>query len=183
MTADLHDAAAAFAYWDSVLPPGAAIIPLRAREKRPLQAGWTETLPAQRRDPAFREVFRGEVGVGLLGGKASGGLCFVDFDQEEWAGKAESLWPALGAAPRFVGHRGARWLVRVQGDTAGFAIKGPDGARMGEFLGDRQQAVLAGIHPRSGLPYRCVWRSPIPLFNPAALPLVLHHDHRGQEGG
>jgi hypothetical protein len=164
-SAERYDAAIALLQMESMLPPEAAIIPLRPREKRPLKEGWTSVTAGMRRSPEFRNLFRGEVGIGLLCGPPSDGLYLVDVDAEWLVLPTEKAVSLLAIAPRIRGGRGAKWIVRVPAERRGFALKDRRGYRVGEFLGCGQQGVIAGIHPVKGTAYAWDRVGQIPLVN------------------
>lgn len=165
----LYSAEHALAEIEAFLPDDAAIIPLKPREKRPLAEGWTAISAAMRKSPDFRALFSGEVGIGLLCGFPSNGLCMVDVDSDEFVAQAESACSCLKEAPRVRGERGCKWLVRAAAEVRGSAVRNSSGARIGEFLGSGQQGVVAGIHPISTLPYRWERLGQIPLVDANAL--------------
>jgi hypothetical protein len=181
-TPDFYSAEHALAEIEAFLPEDAAIIPLKPREKRPLAEGWTAISATMRKSPDFRALFSGEVGIGLLCGFPSNGLCMVDLDSDEFVAQAESAFCFLKQAPRVRGERGCKWLVRTNADVRGSAVRNSSGMRIGEFLGSGQQGVVAGIHPISTLPYRWDRRGQIPLVDANTLLETLscldskHHD-------
>ena len=164
-----YEAADALLEAEAVLPRDAALVPLAPRHKKPLVEAWTAITSSQRRDPGFRALFRGEVGVGLLCGVPSGGICMVDLDRDDLVVAAEEAFAVLCQAPRIHGARGAKWLVRVGEPTAGFALRDRRGRKIGEFLGERQQGVVAGIHPVSRQSYRWHRQGKIPVVKASSI--------------
>lgn len=165
MIQESYSAERALAEIEAFLPEDAAIIPLKPREKRPLAEGWTAVTSGMRRSKDFRAQFRGEVGIGLLCGAPSCGLCFVDVDADCLVAPVEDVTSFLAVAPRIRGGRGAKWLVRISAELRGFALKDRAGHRLGEFLGCGQQGVIAGIHPVRGVAYFWDRIGKIPLVN------------------
>jgi hypothetical protein len=145
-----REALAALLEW---LPADAALTPLRPREKRPIRAGWNRDSRLLLSDPDFRDRFQGEVGIGLVCGDASGGLAMVDIDVDLAVDLIESSLPQLALAPCVRGARGAKWLVRLELGVTGHKLHHRHKA-VGELLATGQQAVVAGIHPGTGEPYR-----------------------------
>ena len=129
---DLYSAEHALAEIEAFLPEDAAIVPLKPREKRPLTEGWTAISAAMRQSPDFRALFCGEVGIGLLCGIPSNGLCMVDVDSDAFVALAESACSFLKEAPRIRGERGCKWLVRANAEVRGSALRDSSGVRIGE---------------------------------------------------
>lgn len=164
-----YSAQEALAELELFLPACAALLPLVPRLKKPARKDWTQASSGDRSIPGFRLGISGEEGIGLLCGEASGGICMVDIDRDCLVGPAEQAAVVLGTAPRVHGARGAKWLVRATGTTRGFALRDNSGRRIGEFLGERQQGVLAGIHPDGKNVYRWHRQGEIPVVNPGDL--------------
>ena len=165
MSALAYNASKALIELEQFLPTFAALLPLVPHAKRPSSKDWTGALPDDRSNPDFRLCFVGEVGIGLLCGKASGGICMVDIDCDALVEPAEDVVRALHDAPRIHGARGAKWLVRTAETTSGFALRDSAGKRIGEFLGERQQGVVAGLHPDGINVYQWHRRGEIPIVN------------------
>ncbi len=159
------------------LPAPCSLIPLHPRSKKPALNHWTTNPRMDPDSTEGRHWFSGEAGIGLRCGTVSDGICAVDIDSDAWIARVELLVPALGAAPKIIGARGCKWLVQCHGpNLRGRGLKCGPGVRLGEFLGDRQQAVLAGIHPDTGRPYSWARLGPIPLIDPAGcFESIRHH--------
>jgi hypothetical protein len=164
-----YDACQALAELEKFLPPFATLVPLAPRGKKPSVDDWTSLLAQDRTKHEFRLLFAGDSGIGLLCGDASGGICMVDVDRDCLVDAAEDVAPELHGAPRVHGARGAKWLVRATETTRGFALRDGAGCRIGEFLGERQQGVVAGLHPDGENIYRWHRKGEIPVVNPRTL--------------
>lgn len=174
-----YDTLDALKWLEAELPHPVSLLPLRKAEKRPAIKGWPDIREGNRKELAFRALFSGQSGIGLLCGEASSGLCFIDIDRNDFISRLELLFPVLAKAPRIYGARGCKWLVQCVGRQPGFALFDATGNRIGEFLGERQQGVLAGIHPVTAKPYRWDRLPPIPTLD--ILPLrqyFSHSDHK-----
>jgi phage/plasmid-associated DNA primase len=125
------------------------LLPIPIGEKRPRDAGWQKTTPiAARKQDHIRRLEAGNIGVLL--GKAGGGLCSIDIDSDESAEEFVGLNPSLAKTLQTRGSRGRNFWVRMDGDF-------PPLAKMndwGEWRSDGGQTVIYGKHP-SGSPY--VW--------------------------
>jgi hypothetical protein len=162
----VYDCRSTLAEIEGNLPMGAALIPIVPRLKKPSVADWPGIRASDLQKPEFRALFVGETGIGMVCGQASKGLCFVDVDRDNLVEAVESASPELAGTVRIRGARGAKWLVRVEAPVRGFLLRDADGKRVGEFLGERQQGLLAGIHPVSGNPYQRLWRRQVPVVDP-----------------
>lgn len=164
-----YDACQALTELEQFLPPFATLVPLVPRGKKPAVEGWTSLRARNRTEQEFRLLFAGDSGIGLLCGDASGGICMVDVDRDGLVDAAEEAAPELRTAPRVHGARGAKWLVQATETTRGFALRDGAGRRIGEFLGERQQGVVAGLHPDGENIYRWHRKGQIPVVSPRAL--------------
>ncbi len=164
-----YDAAAALGNVRAILSGQALLIPLHEGRKNPSIKGWADLTGPRDLVDREAELFRGSAGIGLVCGPPSSGMCFLDADSDGAIPMFENAFPGLKDAHRITGGRGCKWIVRVMGQVRGFALRCPGGTRCGEFLGFRQQGVVAGIHPVTGSPYS--WRvgSGIPEIDIALL--------------
>jgi hypothetical protein len=165
----VYDCRSTLAEIEENLPIGAALIPIVARLKKPSVADWPAIRASDLQKSEFRALFVGETGIGMVCGQASKGLCFVDVDRDNLVEEVESASPELAKTVRIRGARGAKWLVRVEAPARGFLLRDAGGNRVGEFLGERQQGLLAGIHPVSGNPYQRLWRAQVPVVDPVQI--------------
>ena len=165
-----YDGLDALKWLESVLPHPVSLIPLRKAEKRPAVKAWTDIRVVDRKDLAFRALFTEQTGIGLLCGEPSSGLCMIDIDKDEFVDHMEVVLPVLVTAPKIHGARGCKWLVKCIGSQSGFALFDASRNRIGEFLGERQQGVVAGIHPVTAKPYRWDRLPPVPTLD--ILPLI-----------
>jgi hypothetical protein len=169
MAAGLYSATLALLDVRSILPMESLLIPLCARQKKPSFKGWANLSGPGDLLAHSGGIFEEESGIGLVCGQPSGGLCFLDVDDTAAIEWFEQRVPSLSMAHQIIGARGCKWLVRVSESVRGFALRGPGGTRIGEFLGLRQQGVVAGIHPATGCPYSWHLGSCIPEIDLAFL--------------
>jgi hypothetical protein len=161
-----YNSADALSDLESILPRPFLLLPLYEGKKNPSLKDWADLTSIVQQDHAHRMNFRGQAGIGLVCGAPSGGLCLIDIDRDELVPVYEERHPQLETASRVIGARGCKWLVRTAAESSGFALKDDSGRRVGEFLGRRQQGVVAGLHPDTGMPYRWEIRKDIPVIDP-----------------
>ena len=121
------------------------LLPIPNGEKRPMDAGWQKTTALAARKPEY--IRRLEAGnIGVLLGRAGGGLCSIDIDSDESAEEFVKLNPRLEKTLQTRGARGRNFWVRIDGDF-------PSLAKMtdwGEWRSDGGQTVIYGKHPSGG---------------------------------
>lgn len=133
---------------------GVPVIPLFAREKRPVPEGWSRyhDMPVEAEQQAdwIRSCDTGNIGV-VLG--AQSGMCMLDIDTEDEAVIA-LLRQLVPASPwKRIGQKGMVLAFRHTGIKT-FRIKDSKGASICELLSDRTQVVLPpSIHPKTQEPY------------------------------
>lgn len=158
----VYDADLALADLKNFLPDEAVLIPLKPATKRPMYPKWQCTTRQSMNLVLDSNILDKNAGIGLICGSTSRGLCFIDIDNEMLAGDFCKQLPQLQYGSKIFGNRGYKILVRVPEDVRGFALKSESGARFGELLGNRQQGVVAGIHPETKEGYRWLWNGFIP---------------------
>jgi len=114
------------------------LIPIRAGTKRPAVKHWQERTRADMKDPAYLRLFAGK-NIGVLLGKASGGLCTIDIDQDP------EVEPFLANNPRL---RNTTRTKRVRGCNIWIYVDGeyPPNTKhpFGEWRADGNQTVIYG---------------------------------------
>lgn len=138
---------------ERVLPLEITLIPISPIQKRPLLKGWTTSKRSDLTQNEFRNHFVDQVGIGVLTGDASDGICMIDIDLDETAIELESQWQLLQKSIKIIGARGAKWLVKLPLGTRGSKLYQGD-LIIGELLATGQQGVIAGIHPTTNKPYQ-----------------------------
>jgi P4 family phage/plasmid primase-like protien len=125
-------------------------VPCETGTKRPLVT-YVERPFAATQTPAYRAVFSAnETNIAVYLGKASGGLCAIDFDRDE------DLTTFLVANPRFAettrsrGSRGGMLWVRIRGEFPR-SCKSPQF----EWRADGNISTIYGRHP-SGVDYQLI---------------------------
>jgi len=107
--------------------------------------------------PAYRALFTVEpTNIGVYLGKASGGLCAIDFDGDEDLEAFLAVNPKLATTTRSRGSRGAMVWLRVEGDY-------PESCnpehRHFEWRADGRLSIIHGRHPK-GMDYTMVVDGP-----------------------
>ncbi|RYD85008.1 MAG: hypothetical protein EOP84_03855 [Verrucomicrobiaceae bacterium] len=144
----------------------AVLLPIPYMQKGPHLARWQERTLGDMRDPLYVESLAlGNIGVLL--GRASGGLCTIDIDDDSRIDEFLELNPLLQATLRTRGARGCQlWLQMIGGYPELKAIKTVSGEKWGEWRADGGQSVIHGTHP-TGCQY---------LFVVDAKPLAIEFD-------
>jgi hypothetical protein len=127
---------------------------LKCVGKQPVAKGWQKKTLADMTPEYLAKLNGGNIGVAL--GKASGGLCAIDIDDDRMVQGFLDLNPGLADTFRTHGARGCQFWIRVKGDYPPTRKLG-DGA--GEFRANGSQSIVWGIHP-SGKPYEWVVNKP-----------------------
>lgn len=142
-----------------------ATVPVVARGKRPLRAGW------QRGDPdAWREA-PADVNVGILCGAASGGLVVLDFDTRDGVLEVSGMRPEALAVHTLVARTARGWHVYARDELARTSSpwKGLDVRAEGSMV-----VAPPSVHA-SGARYEFV-DADVPIASLASLPFVLEPD-------
>jgi len=127
------------------LGEGSVLLAIPHGEKRPMDSGWQKTTAEASRAPEY--IRRLEAGnIGVLLGKAGGGLCSIDVDSDEAAEEFAKLNPRLEKTLQTKGARGRNFWVRMDGEFPALA-KLRD---WGEWRSDGGQTVIIGKHPAGG---------------------------------
>ncbi len=134
--------------------PGAVLLPIAERQKRPEISGWQKLTFADTQDPKYQQELREATNTGVLLGQASGNLCAIDADDDSYLIDFLELNSHLA---RFAtqGKRGGQVWFYVDGvyPHGVKKLKTNDGKAWGEFRADGGQSVIRGIHP-DGMHYR-----------------------------
>lgn len=138
------------AYWAAGLP----VVPLRAREKRPIPEGWSsfaDHLPDENLQQAWLGAYP-EGNIGLVLGPQSG-ILVVDIDTDDPRAQ-QVLERLLPPSPwKRIGRKGAVLAYRYNGQAT-FRVKTEEGKTLVEVLSTGTQVVLPpSIHPDTGMPY------------------------------
>ena len=104
--------------------------------------------------PAYLAGLNGETNIGILHGRASGGLCGIEFDDlahaklfwnvNAWA--KDGLWSKAKRGPCF-------WCFIRGAYPANHELYDEAGKHVGEWRADGRQTVFSGTHPE-GMPYQ-----------------------------
>ena len=127
----------------------AVFIPIPYGQKGPRIPGWQTKTLADMARPEYQALFDDEVNVGVLLGRASGGLCVIDIDDEAEVEPFLALNPSLRQTLRTKGSRGCSLWVKVDGEfpRPGRLNRSGVVTHAMEWRADGQQCVIQGRHP------------------------------------
>ena len=127
-------------------------VPCEWGTKKPLVT-YVERPFAGTKTPAYRALFDAEpANIAVYLGKASGGLCAIDFDADEDLAAFLAVNPKLAGTLMSRGSRGGMVWLRVQGDYPESC--NPEHKRF-EWRADKRLSTIYGLHPK-GMEYSLV---------------------------
>lgn len=131
----------------------AVLLPIRRGTKRPNRKAWQNLSFADTQEPNFQRSLRSAPAIGVSLGSASGGLCSIDFDDDDFLKRFLELNPKLVGTLRTTARRGANlWIVLDDIPPPSRKLVF-EGTAVGEFRSDKNQTLIAGLHPQ-GFTYR-----------------------------
>jgi P4 family phage/plasmid primase-like protien len=134
----------------ALLGEGVFFVPCEWGTKKPLVT-YVERPFEGTKSPAYRALFENEPrNVAVYLGKASGGLCAIDFDAEDDLAAFVGLNPKLQGTLQSRGSRGGMVWVRIDGDY-------PPSCNTSHFewRADKRLSTISGRHPK-GMDYSIV---------------------------
>lgn len=135
--------------FEALLGSDVFFVPCEWGTKKPLVT-YTDRPFESTRSDAYRAVLNGsETNIAVYLGKASGGLCAIDFDRDEDMTAFLAVNPKLAATTRSRGSRGGMVWLRVQGEFPESC--NPEHKRF-EWRADRRLSTIYGRHP-NGMDY------------------------------
>lgn len=131
----------------------AFLVPCEWGTKKPLVT-YVERPFEGTKSAAYQALFDGERNIAVYLGKASGGLCAIDFDADEDLTAFLAVNPKLAGTTRTRGSRGGMVWVRVDGEY-------PESCTTEHFewRADKRLSTIAGRHPK-GMDYAFVVEAP-----------------------
>ncbi len=130
----------------------AVIFPVR-RDKQAAVRRWQKLTREQTGTTSFLQGFSDQCpSLGVLLGPASGHLCSIDLDSDEWLERFLVANPRLRSSLISRGARGGNVWVRLRGDYPTLRKLRCDGEAVGEWRSRGGYTVIAGHHP-SGCEY------------------------------
>lgn len=127
-------------------------VPCKYGTKVPLLT-YTERTWEQTQSAAYRAVFEvGPVNIAVYLGKASDGLCAIDFDADEDLEAFLAVNPKLAGTLRSRGSRGGMVWVRIEGE---YPESCNPAHKHFEWRADRRLSTIYGRHPK-GMDYTLV---------------------------
>jgi phage/plasmid-associated DNA primase len=122
-------------------------------EKSPSFKGWPQTTLETMRDPRYLKQLRSGCNLAVLLGKASGGICSIDIDDDRDVAPFLEANPALAGSLRSKARRGCNIWVKMQAGYPGpAALKTRGGKAWGEWRSTGNITIIHGLHPE-GLQY------------------------------
>jgi hypothetical protein len=135
---------------------GGPVVFLRCVGKKPVGA-WGRLTTADMTPPYLASLKDHNIGVAL--GEASGGLCAIDFDDENFIVPFLATNPAFTETFRTHGARGCTFWIRLSGNCPrSFKLKSESGEAVGEFRSNGNQSIAWGTHPVTKKSYQWVVR-------------------------
>jgi phage/plasmid-associated DNA primase len=131
-------------------------VPCRWGTKVPTVAYTNLTFEATRAPDYQAVLASGDFNIAVYLGKASGGLCAIDFDHDEDLATFLTVNPKLANTTRSRGSRGGMVWVRMQGDYPESC--NPDHKRF-EWRADKRLSTIQGRHPM-GMDYTLLVDAP-----------------------
>jgi P4 family phage/plasmid primase-like protien len=136
----------------SLLGDDVFFVPCRWGTKKPLQ-NYVERPFASTKSDHYRAVFHVEpTNIAVYLGKASGGLCTIDFDTDEALAAFLAVNPGLVGTTRSRGSRGGMVWLRIQGD---YPESCNPAHKHFEWRADNRLSTIYGRHPK-GMDYTLV---------------------------
>ena len=141
---------------ESLLGTGTFFVPCEWGTKKPLVTYTERPFEATKTD-AYRAVLnQPQVNLSVYLGKASGGLCAIDFDADDDLAAFLALNPALTATTRSRGSRGGMVWLRVEGEYPESC--NPEHKHF-EWRADKRLSTIHGRHP-AGMDYTLTVNAP-----------------------
>jgi P4 family phage/plasmid primase-like protien len=127
------------------LGPEAFLVPCETGTKKP-KITYTERPKEKNDSDGYRALFE-DANIAVYLGKASGGLCAIDFDHDDDLASFDALNPKLRGTLRSRGSRGAMLWLRIAGDY-------PESCTTPHFewRADKRLSTIWGRHPK-GMDY------------------------------
>jgi len=141
---------------EQLLGPDTFFVPCEWGAKKPLVTYAERSFDGTKSD-AYRAVLNlPQVNLAVYLGKASGGLCAIDFDADEDLAAFLAVNPKLATTTRSRGSRGGMVWVRIEGDYPESC--NPDHKHF-EWRADKRLSMIHGRHP-TGVDYTLIVNEP-----------------------
>lgn len=138
----------------------AVLLPIKEGTKATMVKGWPEKTFEDTQTPAYQDLLKGASAIAASLGAPSGGICSIDFDDDEALGVFLSVNPLLRGTLRTKGRRGANLWITIIGNIPPLThFKDANGNSIGEWRSDRGYTIIAGKHPK-GIEYETVVHAP-----------------------
>jgi hypothetical protein len=119
------------------------LIPIYRLTKNPVGKSWQLRTRESMQDPKYLRSFAGK-NIGVLLGRASGGLCTIDFDRDVDIEPFLEKNPRLRDTTRTKRVRGCNFWVYVDGEFPASSKLKAGGEKIGEWRADGNQTVVHG---------------------------------------
>ena len=136
------------------------LLPVWDKSKKPKDTNWTKLTIQDMQNSRHLHLLRCS-NIGVLLGKASGGLCSIDIDSDELAGEFLKANPLLKQTLQSKGQRGQNFWVKIKGEYPPTKKMRRNDEAIGEWRADGSQTVIHGTHP-CGQPY-CILQQTAPV--------------------
>jgi len=141
--------------FDALLGSPLFFVPCEWGTKKPLLT-YVERPFESTQSEAYKAMFTPETNIAIFLGKASGGLCAIDFDADVDLEAFLKLNPKLAATTRSRGSRGGMVWIRIDGEYPESC--NPDHKHF-EWRADKRLSTIYGRHPK-GMNYQLVVDAP-----------------------
>ena len=140
---------------DSLFRSRAFLVPCGWGTKKPMLT-YVERPFESTRSPAYQAMFTAQTNIAVFLGKASGGLCAIDFDADEDLAAFMTLNPKLTGTLQSRGSRGGMVWLQLEGEYPESC--NPQHKHF-EWRADNRLSTISGRHPQ-GMDYTLVSNAP-----------------------
>jgi Bifunctional DNA primase/polymerase, N-terminal len=133
----------------------AVLLPIRSGTKCPNRKEWQKLSFTQTQELTFQRSLKNAPAIGVLLGSASGGLCSIDFDDDDFLKRFLEMNPKLEMTLRTTARRGANlWILHRRAGSSFLKA-----LLSGSFARTRTRLSLLDSIPK-GLPIEGWWMLP-----------------------
>ena len=135
----------------------AVLLPIREGSKATCIQGWPDKVFADTQRPEYQSHLKLSSAIAVSLGAPSGGICSIDFDDEQALVDFLNINPLLFTSLQTKGKRGANIWINIYGDIIpnSFHFLNAQSEPIGEWRADRSYTIIAGKHP-DGQDYKTI---------------------------